>query len=95
MKFGRKPGWPDRVMRKRAPARRTAADVVDEILEFLKTGRLRDIKEVADAVDLPEDKVEKVLDFLTRTGFIRKSVEITDLGSNFIRLPVERWKRRL
>jgi len=94
-KFGRKQCWPSRVMRKRAPARRTAADVADEILEFLKTDRLRDIKEVADAVDLPEDKVEKVLDFLTRTGFIRKSVQITHLGSNFVGLPVEKWGRCL
>ena len=69
-----KPGWPSRVMRKRALARRTAADVADEILEFLETGRLRDVKEVTDAVDLPEDKVEKILDYLTRTGFIRKGV---------------------
>ena len=82
-------------MRKRVPARRTAADVIDEILEFLETGRLRDVEEVADAVDLPKDEVEKVLNFLTRTGFIRKSVQITHLGSNFVGLPVEKWKRRL
>ena len=72
-------------MRKRALARRTAAEVAaDEILEFLGTGRLRDVEEVADAVDLPEDKVEKILDFLARTGFVRKGVQITRLGSNFI-----------
>ncbi|MBA7596821.1 hypothetical protein ES703_03811 [subsurface metagenome] len=98
MELGRRPGWPGRVMRKRALARRTAADVAgvaDEILEFLGTGRLRDVEEVADAVDLPEDKVEKILNFLTRTGFIRKGVQITRLGSNFITLPVEKWGRRL
>lgn len=61
----------------------------------MRPGRPRDPKEVADAVDLPKDKVEKVLDFLAQTGLIRKSVEITDLGSNFLRLPVERWRRRL
>jgi len=95
MKFGRKQGWPGRVMRKRVPARRTAADVADEILEFLETGRLRDVEEVADAVDLPEDKVEKILNFLTRTGLIRKGVQITHLGSNFAGLPVEKWRRCL
>ena len=95
MKSGRKPDWPSRVMRKRALARRTAADVADEILEFLETGRLRDVKKVADAVDLPEDKVERILNFLARTGFIRKGVQITHLGLNFIRLPVEKWRRRL
>ena len=94
MKFSR-PGWPARVMSKRAPGRRTASDVADEILEFLENSRLRDVEEVADAVDLPEDKVEKILNFLTRTGSIRKGVQITHLGSNFIRLPVEKWGRRL
>jgi len=90
MKSGRIPGWPSRVMRKRALVRRTAADVADEILEFLGTGRLRDAEDVADAVDLPEKEVEKILDFLTRTGFIRKGVQITHLGSNIIRLPVKK-----
>ncbi len=98
MELGRKPGWPGRVMRRRALARRTAAEVAgvaDEILEFLGTGRLRDVKEITEAVDLPEDKVKKILDFLAQTGFIRKGVQITRLGSNFIRLPVEKWGRRL
>ncbi len=98
MRSGRRPGWPGRVMRKRALARRTAAEVAgfaDEILEFLGTGRLRDVKEVAEAVDLPDDKVEKILDFLAQTDFVRKGVQITRLGSNFIRLPVEKWGRRL
>lgn len=87
--------WPSRVMRRRARARRTAADVADEILEFLEMGRLRDVEEVADAVGLPEEKVEKILNFLARTGVIRKGVRITRLGSNFITLPVEKWGRRL
>lgn len=72
MKSGRRPGWPSRVMGKRVPGRRTAVDVADEILEFLETGRMRDVKEVADAVDLPEDQVEKILNYLAQTGFIRK-----------------------
>ena len=59
-------------MGKRAPGRRTATDVADEILEFLETGRMRDVKEVADAVDLPDDQVEKILNYLAQTGFIRK-----------------------
>jgi len=44
---------------------------------------------------LPEDKGEKILDFLAQTGFVRKGVQITRLGSNFITLPVEKWGRRL
>ncbi len=81
--------------RKKAPTRRTVADVADKILEFLKTGKPRNVKEVADAVDLHDNKLEEVLDFLTQTGFIIKSVQITDLGSNFLKLPVEKQKRRL
>jgi len=69
--------------------------VADKILEFLKTGKPRDVKEVADAVDLHDNKLEEVLNFLTQTGFITKSVQITDLGSNFLKLPVEKRKRRL
>ena len=97
MKLGRKLGWPSRVMHKRAPARRTVADTADKILEFLKTGRPRDVKEVADAVDLHHDKLEEVLDFLVQIGFIIKSesVQITDIGSNFLMLPVEKRKRSL
>lgn len=95
MKFGKESGWLSRMTRKQAPTRRTGADVADKILEFLKTGKPRNVKEIADAVDLHDDKLEKVLDFLTQTGFIIKSVQITDLGSNFLKLPVEKQKRRL
>jgi len=73
----------------------TISTVAEKILEFLKTGKPRDVKEVADAVNLRDDKLEEVLNFLTQTGFITKSVQITDLGSNFLRLPVEKRKRRL
>lgn len=90
MRSGGKPGWPGRVMRRRALGRRTATDVADEILEFLETGRPRDVKKIVDAVDLPEEKVEKILDFLTRTGLVKKSVEITDSGRRFLTLPVKR-----
>lgn len=95
MKFGKESGWSSRMARKKAPTRRTVADVADKILEFLKTGKPRNVKEVADAVDLHDNKLEEVLDFLTQTGFIIKSVQITDLGSNFLKLPVEKQKRRL
>ena len=91
VRFGRKQGWPGRVMRKRALAGHKA----EEILEFLGDGELRNLKEVADAVDLPEGEVEKILDILTRTGFIRKGVQITDLGSNFLKSPVRKRKLRL
>ena len=95
MKSGRKPDR-RRVMRRRASSgRRTVADVADEVLEFLEAGRLRDVKAVADAVDLSEEKVEKILDFLTRTGFIRKGVQITDSGRRILMLPTEKYRHHL
>gem|GEM_PF-5370080 len=81
--------------RKQTPTRRTGADVADKILELLKTGKPRNVKEVAEAVDLHDDKLDEVLDFLTQTGLVIKSVKITDSGSNFLTLPVEKRKRSL
>ena len=95
MKFGKKSSWSSRMTRKQTPTRRTGADVADKILELLKTGKPRDVKDVADAVDLQDDTLEEVLDFLTQTGLIIKRVQITDSGSNFLTLPVEKRKRRL
>lgn len=95
VKFGKRSGWSSRMARKQALTRRTGADVADKILEFLKTGKPRNVKEVADAVNLHDDKLEAVLDFLTQTGLITRSMQITDAGANFLTLPVEKRKRRL
>jgi len=95
VKFGKESGWSSRMTRKQAPTRRTGADVADKILELLKTGKPRNVKEVAEAVDLHDDKLDEVLDFLTQTGLIIKRVQITDSGSNFLTLPVEKRKRSL
>jgi DNA-binding IclR family transcriptional regulator len=88
-KFGRKPGFPSKGMFKQAPAKRSAANVADEILEFLGDSEVHDLKELANAVGLPKEEAEKVLDFLIQTGLVKKGARITNLGSNFLKLPVE------
>lgn len=96
-KFGRKPGFPSRGMSKQTPAKWSVPDIADEILEFLGDGKTHDPKELANAVGLPEEEVEKVLDFLMQTGLVKKGIRITNPGSNFLKLPIGKWnpKRRL
>jgi len=88
MKFGRRPGFPSRGMFEPVPAGRAAADVTEDILEFLGDGELHEPREIANAVDLSEKEIEKVLDFLVQSGLVKKGVQITKLGSNFLELPV-------
>ena len=71
------------------PARRTAAELVDEILEFLRTGKMCDL-EVAKAVNLSEAEVERILDALMKVNLVEKGVRITNLGRDFLKLPVEK-----
>ena len=88
MKFGRRPGFPSREMFGHMPAGRAAAGVAEDILEFLGDGELHEPREIANAVDLSEKEIEKVLDFLVQSGLVKKGVQITKLGSNFLELPV-------
>lgn len=92
--FGRKPGFPGREIYGRMPARRAAADVADEILEFLRPGKLCELGEVAKAVDLPEGEVERILDLLMQINLVKKGVRITSSGRNFLKLPVEKRRHR-
>jgi len=88
MKFGRRPGFPSRGMFGPVPAGRAAAGVAEDILEFLGNGELHEPREIANAVDLSEKEVEKALDFLVQSGLVKKGVQITELGSDFLELPV-------
>jgi len=88
MKFGRRPGFPSREMFGPMPAGRAAADVTEDIMELLGDGELHDPREIANAVGLSEEEVEKALDFLVQSGLVKKGVQITKLGSNFLKLPV-------
>ena len=88
MKFGRRPGFPSRGLFKPVPAGRAAANVAEDILEFLGDGKLHEPREIANAADLSEKDAEKVLDFLMQSGLVKKGVQITKLGSNFLELPV-------
>jgi len=88
MKFGRRLGFPSRGVFGHMPAGRAAADVAEDILEFLGDGELHDPREISNAVDLSEEEVEKVLDFLVQSGLIKRGVKITKSGSIFLELPV-------
>jgi predicted transcriptional regulator len=76
------------------PAKRAAADMVDEILEFLRPGKLRDPEEVAKAVDLPEAGVKRILDILMQINLVEKGVRITSLGRDFLKLPSEKREQK-
>lgn len=71
-------------MREGEPAKREATDVADQILEFLRTGEVREYREVAEAIDLPEDEIEHILDSLERMGLVRKNARITNSGLDFL-----------
>jgi len=57
-------------------------------MELLGDGELHDPREIANAVGLSEEEVEKALYFLVQSGLVKKGVQITKLGSNFLELPV-------
>ena len=44
---------------------------IDEILWLLKDGKWHDLKEIAEKVALPQDKVEMVASFLAEYDFIQ------------------------
>lgn len=90
--FGRKLGFPGREIYGRMPSRRAVAEVADEILEFLGLGKLCELEEVAKAVDLPEGEVDRILNILTQINLVKKGVQITSSGRNFLKLPVEKRK---
>lgn len=68
---------------------RAPSEIADEIIEFLKTGEMRESEEVAKTVRAREEKVERILDFLAEAGLIRKSFQITKLGAEVSKLPKE------
>jgi predicted transcriptional regulator len=88
MKFGRKPGFPSRGMFRPVPSGRAAANVAEDILEFLRDGELHEPREIANAVNLSEEDTKKVLDFLIQSGLVTKGVRITELGYDFLELPI-------
>lgn len=87
--FGRRPGFPSRRAIEEAPPERTPGEAAEEILEFLRTGEVRELEEIAEGVGLPEEKVEEILDFMVEGGLLKKSVRITELGLELLELPAE------
>ena len=70
-------------MREGKPTKRGATDVAGEILEYLSTSP-RDFREISEAIDLPEEEIERILDSLERMGFVRKNAKITNAGLDFL-----------
>lgn len=87
--FGRRPGFPSRRVVEGVPPERTPGEVAEKVLEFLRTGEVRELEEIAGGVGLPEEKAEEILDFLVEGGLVKKSARITDLGLEFLKLPEE------
>ena len=94
-KFGEKLGLPSREISGHMPAGRTAVDVAEDILEFLGDGKPHELEEIANAADLLEEDVKKILDLLMQIGLAKKGVRITNFGFNFLKLPVEEGPKRL
>jgi hypothetical protein len=88
MKFGRRTGFPERMMFGRVMPRRTPADSAESILKFLSDGKLHMSSEIARSIELPERDTERVLDFLIIGGLVEKGVRITSSGCNLLKLPV-------
>lgn len=84
--FGRKPGFPSRGMIE-PPERELAEVVAEKILEFLGTGKSCKLGEIAVAVELPEDRVKNILDFLAGANLVEKSFRITRFGLQLLRMP--------
>jgi DNA polymerase/3'-5' exonuclease PolX len=57
-----------------------AEAVAEKILEFLGTRKSCKLEEIAKAVGLPEDEVERILNFLACANLVGKSFHITRFG---------------
>ena len=84
--FGRKLGFPSRGMIE--PPERVSAEVVAEkILESLEAGKSCKLGEIARAVELPEDRVKNILDFLAEANLVEKRFRITRFGLRLLKMP--------
>lgn len=70
----------------------TSLRISGEILEYIKTGDWTAIEEIIAQIDLADEKLIKIIDFLSEFEFIefdadKKKIRITDLGKRFLELP--------
>jgi len=70
----------------------TMLEVSGEILEDIKAGNWTSIEEIIGQTDLAEEKLIKILDFLSEFGFIefdsdKKRIRIDYLGKKLLELP--------
>jgi len=67
-----------------------ASLIVDDILEFLTDGGWHDFREISLNLGLLEGRVEAVMDFLSRFGFVdsdfvRRKVRLSSSALDFLR----------
>ena len=84
--FGRKPGFPSRGVVE-SPERVPAEVVAEKILEFLGTDKSCELEEIARAVELPEDRIKNILDFLVEANLVEKRFGITGFGLQLLEMP--------
>ena len=70
----------------------TAFQISGEILEYIKTCRWLTVEELGGQMDIIQEKLIKILDFLSEFGFIEfdsdnTRIRIADLGERFLELP--------
>ena len=63
-----------------------------DVLDYLKTGDWTTIEEIIGQIDLTEETLVKILDFLAEFSFIefdsgKKKIQITDHGKRLLELP--------
>jgi predicted ArsR family transcriptional regulator len=85
--FGRKPGFPSSGMIE-SPARVPAEVVEEKILEFLGTDKSCTLVEIARAVELPENQIKNILDFLVEANMVEKRFGITGFGLRLLEMPI-------
>lgn len=86
--FDRETRFPSRrVVR---PHERVQAEVVAEkILEFLQTSKSYKLEEIAKAVELPNDQINNILNFLAEANLVEKGFRITEFGLSLLKMPTE------
>lgn len=63
------------------PHERKAPEVADEVLELLKNGKIRSLKQIGGAVGIENlEKLEELLDLVEGMKLIEKGYKLTDFG---------------
>ena len=66
---------------------RQPGEVIDQILEFLRTADICDLDEISAAIGMTKAETEKILEQMAKVGMIKKGFKITESGMGFLDLP--------